>query len=295
MEPTRKARGARWLSLHELPPEPETAAALPIDRTLSAELECALDDDECAAIPLTLAPEDRPDPTAPGLSDLVRTAGLSAASQGCYNRAAPISPEVRMRPYRLIDDAPNDDEEEYPRVVPIGPGGRSRATPFSLGSRPRPWTPRDTVVPAAAPREALSPLTAPASALTRTHQLMIASFVIICVGMILGMGLVRVWDEASRAVAALPPEGSAAPARAAGIQAASSAAVVPTPSGEATPREAGSITTEIRVLQPNYTVAPGDTLGIIARRHGTNVDALASINNLENRNSLSVGQKLIIP
>jgi NTE family protein len=30
---------------------------------------------------------------------------------------------------------------------------------------------------------------------------MIASFAIICVGMILGMAMVRVWDEASRAVA----------------------------------------------------------------------------------------------
>ncbi len=49
------------------------------------------------------------------------------------------------------------------------------------------------------------------------------------------------------------------------------------------------------MLQPNYTVAPGDTLGIIARKNGTSVEALASINNLENRNSLGVGQKLIIP
>jgi LysM repeat protein len=42
-------------------------------------------------------------------------------------------------------------------------------------------------------------------------------------------------------------------------------------------------------------VAPGESLGVIARRHGTSVEALASINNLENRNSLGVGQKLIIP
>ena len=126
---------------------------------------------------------------------------------------------------------------------------------------------------------------------------MIASFVIICVGMILGMLLVRVWDEASRAVAALPPEGSAAPSRANSAQPAPPAPVAApgAPMDENAPQGAGAITTEIRVLQPNYTVAPGDTLGIIARRHGTNVDALASINNLENRNSLSVGQKLIIP
>ena len=125
---------------------------------------------------------------------------------------------------------------------------------------------------------------------------MIASFVIICVGMIVGMGLVRVWDEASRAVAALPPEGSAPGGRAAGVQPAPVAPVAaPPPADESAPPAGGAVTTEIRVLQPNYTVAPGDTLGIIARKHGTNVEALASINNLENRNSLSVGQKLIIP
>jgi LysM repeat protein len=63
----------------------------------------------------------------------------------------------------------------------------------------------------------------------------------------------------------------------------------------AAPAGTPAVTTEIRVLQPNYTVAPGDTLGSIARRNGTSVDALASINNLENRNSLRIGQKLIIP
>ncbi|MBA2450583.1 MAG: LysM peptidoglycan-binding domain-containing protein [Chloroflexi bacterium] len=54
------------------------------------------------------------------------------------------------------------------------------------------------------------------------------------------------------------------------------------------------MTTEIRILQPNYSVAPGDTLASIARRHGTTIEALAAINNLENRNALSVGQRLII-
>jgi LysM repeat protein len=152
------------------------------------------------------------------------------------------------------------------------------------------------VVPAATPRPARSPLTPRQSGLTRTHQLMIASFAIICIGMVLGMVLVRVWDEASRAVAALPPEGSASSSHAAGSLPAPAAPAPPVPPvDESVPPGAGAVTTEIRVLQPNYTVAPGDTLGIIARRHGTSVEALASINNLENRNSLGVGQKLIIP
>jgi hypothetical protein len=201
-----------------------------------------------------------------------------------------------MRPYRLIDEAP-DDEEALPRVVPIGAGGRSRTTPYGFGVRRRPWTPRETVIPTPAPRTASPPLAARDAGLSRTHRLMIALFLIVCAGMVLGMVLVRFWDEASRAVAALPPEGATGPSRPSSVQPAPPAPVVPpaAPTVEAAPQGAGAVTTEIRVLQPNYTVAPGDTLGIIARRHGTNVEALASINNLENRNSLSVGQKLIIP
>jgi nucleoid-associated protein YgaU len=120
---------------------------------------------------------------------------------------------------------------------------------------------------------------------------MITTFVVICVGMVLGMLLIRLLDEASRTIAAIPTDAAAARAD------ATAAAAPPAPQSPAAPAPAGTpaISTEIRVIQPNYTVAPGDTLGSIARRHGTSVDALASINNLENRNSLSVGQKLIIP
>ena len=127
---------------------------------------------------------------------------------------------------------------------------------------------------------------------SRTHRWMVAGFLIVCIGMVLGMTMVRVWDEASRAVAALPPEGAEAAARPSSV---APAPAQPAPAEQPAASAPGAITTEIRVLQPNYTVAPGDTLGIIARKHGTSVDALASINNLENRNSLSVGQKLIIP
>jgi hypothetical protein len=67
------------------------------------------------------------------------------------------------------------------------------------------------------------------------------------------------------------------------------------PPAAATAAGLGPITTEIKVLQPAYTVAAGDTLASIARRHGTTIEALASINNVENRNALSVGQRLVIP
>lgn len=199
-----------------------------------------------------------------------------------------------MRPYRLVDETLDDDEDDaYPRVVPVSASGRSRLSGGAPG-RHEAWTPRGTGTPAAPPREAAPPPSIDPG-LTRTHRWMLFGFLIVCAGMVLGMVMVRVWDEASRAVAALPPEGAQITTRPAGQSA-------PPPVATAAPVEtappapsAGAVTTEIRVLQPNYTVAPGETLGIIARRHGTSVEALASINNLENRNSLAVGQKLIIP
>lgn len=50
---------------------------------------------------------------------------------------------------------------------------------------------------------------------------------------------------------------------------------------------AGSTTT--------YTVQSGDTLGSIAKRYGTTVQAIVSANNLANPDSIRVGQKLTIP
>ena len=45
----------------------------------------------------------------------------------------------------------------------------------------------------------------------------------------------------------------------------------------------------------NYTVRPGDTLSAIARRYGTSVWYLASVNHLANPNYIRVGQHLFVP
>jgi hypothetical protein len=196
-----------------------------------------------------------------------------------------------VRPYRLMDET-LDDDDGYPRVVPITASGRARIPGSSPSQRYEPWTPRAGTPPPAPRAPTPPPVTTPGY--SRAQRWLLFGFLIISAGMILGMVMVRLWHEASRAVAALPPEGA--------VTVVAKPTVVPAlppPPPEVVeaplPPPGGAVTTEIRVLQPNYTVAPGDTLGIIARRHGTTVDALASINNLENRNSLAVGQKLIIP
>jgi LysM domain-containing protein len=60
-------------------------------------------------------------------------------------------------------------------------------------------------------------------------------------------------------------------------------------------RGQGPIKVTSRVLEPTYAVAQGDTLGTIAARFSTSVEALQGLNNLNDRNNLSVGQKLVIP
>jgi LysM repeat protein len=69
----------------------------------------------------------------------------------------------------------------------------------------------------------------------------------------------------------------------------------PTPAGPTAVPTQGPVQATIVPLEPSYTVQSGDTLAILARRFNTTVDALVSINNLADRNSLRVGQRLILP
>jgi LysM repeat protein len=43
-----------------------------------------------------------------------------------------------------------------------------------------------------------------------------------------------------------------------------------------------------------YVVQPGDTLGGIARTHGTTTHVLAKMNRLQNPDRLAVGQRLVV-
>jgi hypothetical protein len=72
------------------------------------------------------------------------------------------------------------------------------------------------------------------------------------------------------------------------------AAAAPAPAAEELPGP-GGLAVSTRPVEPNYTVVQGETLERIAQRFGTTVDALVGMNNLRDRNSLRVGQPLIIP
>jgi LysM repeat protein len=51
----------------------------------------------------------------------------------------------------------------------------------------------------------------------------------------------------------------------------------------------------VTVIQPNYTVAAGDTLVKIADKFNTTADRIQAFNNLSDPRALRVGTKLVIP
>ena len=86
---------------------------------------------------------------------------------------------------------------------------------------------------------------------------------------------------------------SAATLNAAAIGPGASLTLPPPANGaSATGRE---IQASTRVLEPNYTIEAGDTLGRIAARFNTTVERIQAFNNLPDPRALRIGAKLVIP
>lgn len=78
----------------------------------------------------------------------------------------------------------------------------------------------------------------------------------------------------------------------------SPAQVAASPSASATASETQTVATpETTTVQAGetYTVAEGDTLGAIAQRFGTTVDALVEANGITDPNLVTLGTELVIP
>jgi LysM repeat protein len=69
----------------------------------------------------------------------------------------------------------------------------------------------------------------------------------------------------------------------------------PSPAPTAEPTAAPTAVPSTPPASRTYTVQSGDTLSGIASQFGTSVDAIVELNNLPNRNYLSIGQVLKIP
>jgi hypothetical protein len=55
------------------------------------------------------------------------------------------------------------------------------------------------------------------------------------------------------------------------------------------------IQASVKVIEPNYTIASGDTLGQIASRFNTSIERIQALNNLADPRALRIGTKLVIP
>jgi LysM repeat protein len=64
------------------------------------------------------------------------------------------------------------------------------------------------------------------------------------------------------------------------------------PASSASPR---AIQTTAKVLEPDYTIAAGDTLVKIAQRYNTTVERIQAFNNLSDPRALRIGARLVIP
>lgn len=113
----------------------------------------------------------------------------------------------------------------------------------------------------------------------------------------LGFGLLQMLNHSEGSGAGTPD--AAEPTSVTVLQAAALDAGVPvgdsTTANDPAAAAQRQIHSNVTVIQPNYTVAAGDTLVKIADKFNTTADRIQAFNNLSDPRSLRVGTKLIIP
>jgi LysM repeat protein len=111
----------------------------------------------------------------------------------------------------------------------------------------------------------------------------------------LGFGLLQMLSHPDGSTLAQADLGTPTSTNASVLSAAaiggSEQSLVAPPAGPA-PR---AIQSSAKVLEPDYTVAAGDTLGKIAQKYNTSVERIEAFNNLADPRALRIGAKLIIP
>ncbi len=118
----------------------------------------------------------------------------------------------------------------------------------------------------------------------------------------LGFGLLQMLNHPESNAANAQAEQAAAAATATSssttvMQAAAIGAGVPVVStvGSPAPPPTRAIHASAKAIEPNYTVAAGDTLAKIAAKFNTSVDRIQAFNNLSDPRVLRIGTKLVIP
>jgi len=129
------------------------------------------------------------------------------------------------------------------------------------------------------------------------NALSIAAVSILVAVIGLGFGLLQTINR-SESSPALLATGQGEPTAA--VSASAATASSPAQAGiDASPTAVVEVRREIqssvKVLEPGYTVAAGDTLGVIAVKFSTTVERIQALNNLSDPRALRIGTKLVIP
>jgi len=112
-----------------------------------------------------------------------------------------------------------------------------------------------------------------------------------------GFGLVQILNrgDASQSPLSLAQADLAVPTSQTVMSAAAVGPSVPVLAAPAALDATRSIHTSVKVLQPDYTIAQGDTLVKIAQKFNTTVERIQAFNNLSDPRALRIGAQLIIP
>jgi LysM repeat protein len=136
------------------------------------------------------------------------------------------------------------------------------------------------------------------------NALSVAAISILIAFLGLGFGLLQMMNRSDAGLSplALAQADLAAPTSgvpvlsAAAVGGSSAIVVAPDSSGVSAPsNSAHAIQTTAKVLEPDYTIAAGDTLVKIAQRYNTTVERIQAFNNLSDPRALRIGARLVIP
>jgi LysM repeat protein len=134
------------------------------------------------------------------------------------------------------------------------------------------------------------------------NALSVAAISILIAFLGLGFGLLQMMNkDATLSPLALAQADLATPTSsvpvlsAAAVGSGAAIVVAPDNGASASANSPRAIQSTAKVLEPDYTIAAGDTLVKIAQRYNTTVERIQAFNNLSDPRALRIGARLVIP
>lgn len=189
---------------------------------------------------------------------------------------------------------PGDEAQE--RVIPFPGSARSAGEPEPLPRRRREVRDADRGSVPRRPRRRRQ-----STPWLQRNALSVAAASILLALLGLGFGLLQMINRPEPVPSLLavgqpePTSVAAGTVLTAAATGPSVALVASSVSGPSASEPRRDIQSSVKVIEANYTVASGDTLGQIATRFNTTVERIQALNNLTDPRALRIGTKLVIP